>query len=249
MKSVILLIAFLLVGTFGCRQKTQDRGRQTTAVDIAESLIDGPVSSSDLDRNAEIVNSFGMKFVRIAIDPNLHVHSDPPYPVETYYIQETEISGEHIDNLRAFAETRNTGPSAYMNIPTAEWRDYSDLAELMSKYDPDFDYRLPTKSEWVFACMSGYEQRCIRELKDESRANAYGLIDMLDGDVECVSEIGVLMGLWKESWPGIYDGYEKPSCACKWWTICNPDADDSLNEIIVARFVLVPEGGVPPETP
>jgi hypothetical protein len=185
-----------------------------------------------------------MKFIRIAIDPNLQVQSDPRYPTETYYIQETEISGKHLDNLRAFAKTHNIGPSGYMNIPTSEWRDYSDLAELMSKYDPDYDYRLPTKSEWVFACMSGYEQSCAT-----SKSNAYGLIDMLDGDVECVSDIGVLMGRWIENWPGIYDGHKMPTCPCKRWTICNPDADDSLNEIIVARFVLIPENGISPETP
>jgi hypothetical protein len=159
-----------------------------------------------------------------------------------YYIQETEISHLPHDKLRPFAKPENLGPNGWVNIPMSEWRDYSNLAELMSKSDPDYDYRLPTKSEWVFACMSGYEQRC-----EPDKRNAYGLIDMLDGDVECVSEGGVLMGLWKENWPGIYDGHNMPTCPCKRWTICNPDADDDLNEIIVGRFVLVPENGILPK--
>ncbi len=63
-----------------------------------------------------------------------------------------------------------------------EWRDFSNLAVVMSEYDPVYDYRLPTKSEWVFACMSGYEQHCIKTLEGANRPNAYGIVDMLDGD-------------------------------------------------------------------
>jgi hypothetical protein len=217
-----------------------------------ESSIGDPISSSALAGVAEVVNSFGMRFVRIAIDPHFQTQSNPPFPTETYYIQETEVSGDHLSSFRAFAKSRNMEQQVYDDFPISspsEWRHYSDLAELMSEYDPDYDYRLPTKSEWVFACMSGYEQRCIQVLKDKSSPNSYGLVDMLDGDVECLSETGVLMGLWIENWPGIYEGHEKPSCACKWWTVCNPDADDSLNEIIMARFVLVPEGALAPEPP
>ena len=84
MKLLILLIAFSLSGIFGCREKAQDRTRQTTAADSTESLIDDPISSSGLAGNAEVVNSFGMKFVRIGIDPKVDVQSDPPFPTETY---------------------------------------------------------------------------------------------------------------------------------------------------------------------
>ena len=246
MKSLILLPAFFLVGILGCRENLQDRTGETTAGDSTHTMIDAPTFSSDLDRDPEIVNSFGMKFVCIDIDPNVRVQSEPPYPAETYYIQETEISGKHLDNLRAFAKTRNIGPSGYMNIPMSQWRDYSDLAEQMSKYDPHYDYRLPTKSEWVFACMSGYEQRC-----EEKRPNSYGIDDMLDGDVEAIDDLsvmngheyGVLMGRWINNW-GEHTGKSKPDCPCEHWTLCNPDADDSLDEIIVGRFILLPEGTV-----
>jgi len=246
MERFTFLVAFSLLGVFGCREKVQDGTGDVTAADRTDSLSDGRISSSFRPSHAEIFNSFGMTFVRIDIDPNVHVRSDPPFPTETYYIQKTEISAEHLKSFRAFARIRNVDPQVYEGFPMSspsEWRHYGDLAGLMSEYDPEYDYRLPTKSEWVFACMSGYEQRCTQVLEDESKPNAYGLLDMLDGDVECLSEVGVLMGLWIENWPGIYDGYEKPSCACKWWTICNPDADDSLNEIIVGRFVLVQENG------
>lgn len=252
MRLLNLLITFSLVGILGCREATQDRTRQTVAVDSTKSSTDDPASLPAHPGNGEVVNAFDMKFVRVDIDPTVAVQSDPPFPVETYYIQQTEITADHLRSFREFAKSRNVEPRVYNDYPMSspyEWRHYSDLARLMSEYDPDYDYRLPTKSEWVFACMSGYEQRCIPGLKDERQPNAYGLIDMLDGDVECLSEVGLLMGLWIENWPGIYDGHEMPSCACRWWTVCNPDADDSLNELIVARFILAPKKGAPSETP
>jgi len=246
MKSVILLTALTLAAIVGCREETQDKTRESSAADRVASLSDRPDSSVS-PGDAQIVNSFGMEFVRISVDPSVNVQSDPPFPTETYYMQRTEVSDEHLRLFRAFAKSRNVDPQVYDSIPAtypSEWRDFSDLAKLMSKYDPDYDYRLPTKSEWVFACMSGYEQSCAT-----NKPNAYGLVDMLDGYPECVSEVGVLMGLWIENWPGIYDGHTMPSCPCKRWTICNPDADDGLNEIIEGRFVLVRKNDVPPETP
>jgi hypothetical protein len=252
MRLLILLVVFSSAGIFGCRHETRDGPPESTPGDFTESSNGDPVSSSVRRNDAEIVNAFGMKFVRIEIDQDIDIESDPPFPTETYYIQKDEISSEHLTTFRAFVRSLDREPKPQqvrlMSWP-CEWRDFSNLAAIMSEYDPDYDYRLPTQSEWVFACMSGYEQRCIRELKGENRPNAFGIVDMLDGDVECVAQVGLLMGNWINSWPGTYCGHEKPTCACKWWTICNPDADDGLNEMIYGRFALVQGNGNPPETP
>jgi hypothetical protein len=250
-----LLVVFLLLGNVGCRNEIHDRTPESTPGDSTKSSLGDSVSLSGRKSNAEIVNAFGMKFVRIEIDRNLDVESDPPFPAETYYIQKEEISSEHLTRLQAFVKGRNIQPRPHeVNMMSSmyspcEWRDFSNLAAIMSEYDPDYDYRLPTQSEWVFACMSGYQQHCIKELNGEQRPNTYGIVDMLDGDVECVAQVGLLMGNWIDSWPGTYSGHEKPTCACKWWTKCNPDADDGLNEMIYGRFILIQENGHRPVTP
>lgn len=241
MKLPILLVVFSLLGIFGCRQDTRDEKSEWTAGDATESSCGDSLSSSVRRSHGEIVNACGMKFVRLEIDTDLDVESDPPVPTETYHIQKDEISSVHLRSLRAFVKSRNVEPKRrevhLMSWP-CEWRDFSNLAAIMSEYDPDYDYGLPSRSQWIFACMSGYEQRC-----DENRPNAYGIVDMLDGDVEVIDELGVLMGRWINNW-GAHTGKPKPDCPCEHWTLCNPDADDSLNEIIVGRFILLPEGTV-----
>lgn len=84
-----------------------------------------------------------MKFVRIEIAPDLDVVSDPPFPAETYYIQKDEISSEHLTSFQAFVKKRNVQPKtdevqmmSSMYSP-CEWRDFSNLAAIMSEYDPD----------------------------------------------------------------------------------------------------------------
>ncbi len=187
-----------------------------------------------------VVNSFGMRFLRVDIDPQLASEANDYVPHETYYLQQTELTGTHLQALREFAKQNRIGPKGYLNIHTSQARDYSDLAILMSEYDPKYDYGLPSKSQWIFACKSGYEQRC-----DEGGDNLYGFTDMLDGDVEVTDELAVLMGRWINNW-GEHTGKPKPDCPCEHWTRCNPDADDSLDEIIVGRFTLLPEGSVQP---
>ncbi len=218
---------------------------KSTPGKVTTSSLGDPAISQISQERAEIVNAFGMTFVRIDIDPDRAVASDPPFPTETYYIQRDEVSSAHLSSIQAFVKIRSleTKPLEAHVMSSIydpmEWRDFSNLAVVMSEYDPVYDYRLPTKSEWVFACMSGYEQHCIKTLEGANRPNAYGIVDMLDGDLECVAEVGLLMGNWIDSWPGAYIGHEKPACACKWWTKCNPDADDSLNEMIYGRLILV----------
>jgi hypothetical protein len=255
MKLLILFFFFSFLGTVGCRRETHDKPPESTLGGFTKSSPGNSSDASVRQNNAEIVNAFGMEFVRIEIDPDLNIESDPPFPAKTYYIQKDEISSVHLTSFQSFVKNRNIEPNALdvrmmssINSP-CEWRDYSNLAAVMSEYDPVYDYRLPTKSEWVFACMSGYEQHCTTELNSKDRPNKYGIVDMLDGDVECVAQVGLLMGNWINSWPGTYDGHEKPACACKWWTMCNPDADDGLNEMIYGRFILVQENGNRPDRP
>ena len=82
--------------------------------------------------------------------------------------------------------------------------------------------------------MSGYSQIC-----DDRRTNTFGIIDMLDGNYEVIDELGPLMGQFSN-----FNGKPEPSCRCEHVEYCDPYADDGKNEIIVGRFVLLPEGTV-----
>lgn len=208
---------------------------------------------------AEITNRFGMTFSLVAVDTSRPDHVDS-FPQAPYYIQQTVLTGEQNDAFQKAAviggvygtDPRRSLPTPlvqpYVSLPRgsspSEWSHCSWYARALSLLDPDYDYRLPTRAEWTFACMSGYEQRC-----DGKPANAFGCTGMLDQngpDAEAVDErfgergqSAVLMGYWKNNW-GVHNDRVKPDCPCEHWTICNPDGDDSLNERITARFVLIP---------
>jgi hypothetical protein len=59
-------------------------------------------------------------------------------------------------------------------------------------------------------------------------------------DAECADVPGMFLGKL-DNWAGAYEGREMPNCRCDQFTMGNPDADDGLNELIVARFVLMPK--------
>ncbi|MFO0913769.1 MAG: hypothetical protein U0795_12485 [Pirellulales bacterium] len=238
MKNHALLIVTTILLLAGCSRPAIDLKDDASSSAESSGQHGSPASATGTFGDTLVVNSFGMRFVRVAIEPGRDVIASVSVPGETYYLQQTEVTGEHLDRLREFAKDNDIGPKDSLDIAISEWRDISNLAILMSKYDPKYDYGLPSRSQWVFACMSGYEQRC-----DEDRPNAYGIVDMLDGDVEVIDEIGILMGRWINNW-GEHAGKPEPDCPCEHWTLCNPDADDSLNEIIVGRFILLPEGTV-----
>ena len=240
---ILLVVLGVSAAVWGCQRSRQEKtaGSLSTTSQVTDST---PLVER---KNAPTVRTiFGMEFARVEIDPNIDLQTDPPIPKQTFYIQKKQF-GEPLRLLRKIAKSRGLDSEEYrylMHSSPSEWRDYSLLGKWLSECDPNYDYRFPTKSEWVFACMSGYEQRCFSKEQAAQHENAFGLTGMLNGNVECLQKIGLLMGMWKENWPGIYDGHEKPDCPCQWWTICNPDGDDGLNELIIARYVLVDEGAV-----
>ncbi|MCR9199600.1 MAG: SUMF1/EgtB/PvdO family nonheme iron enzyme [Planctomycetaceae bacterium] len=261
-------IACLLLA-LGCSSST-DSGPSTRQADTAQetetrtlSGDEAPPSPLSADRQswpAEITNRFGMTFSLVTIDPTRPDHNDA-FPQQTYYIQQSVLTGSQMDAFNRAAvlggvyttDPRRSLPTPLVqpnvslprgNSPS-EWSECFWYARALSTLDPDFDYRLPTRKEWTFACKSGYEQRC-----DGDDRNAYrcrGMQDPNGPDAEAVAErwgehgqSAVLMGYWKNNW-GVHDDREEPDCLCDHWTICNPDGDDSLNERITARFILMPK--------
>ncbi|MEM8669186.1 MAG: hypothetical protein AAGG48_16810 [Planctomycetota bacterium] len=201
-----------------------------------------------------------MTFRLVKIDTSRADHKES-FPGTTYYLQETELTGKQNEAFQKAAlshgiftsDHRTSLPTGIVepNVPISrgsapsEWNQTVWYANALSLIDSNFDYRLPTRAEWKFACKSGYEQRC-----DINQANAFGFTGMHDSrrpDAEAIDErwgengrSRVLMGYWSNNWR-CHEGETKPDCPCDYWTVCNPDGDDSLNEVITVRFVLVPK--------
>ncbi len=57
-------------------------------------------------------------------------------------------------------------------------------------------------------------------------------------DAECADEPGLVVGIKNHI---SYLDPDQQDCRCEQYRIGNPDADDDLNELIVARFVLEPK--------
>lgn len=197
---------------------------------------------------SQITNRFGMTFRRVTVDTTHADHKDS-FPARSYYLQESRLTEQQHTAFRkaAFGDGTYGTIDWYFNggYPS-EWRQWSRYAQELSRFDTEYDYRLPSRSQWTFACMSGYDQSC-----DKTKPNAFGVTGLIDtnGFAEAVDELimrnghefAVLMGYWSNNW-GVHTGRTKPDCSCEYWTVCNPDADDSLNEQINGRFILLPQG-------
>ncbi|MCA9139004.1 MAG: hypothetical protein KDB00_19665 [Planctomycetales bacterium] len=189
-----------------------------------------------------------MTFRLVTIDTSRADHKGS-FPKRSYYLQESRLTWAQHSAFRKAA----FGDGTYETItwhhnsghPT-QWREWSEYAQTLSKFDAEYDYRIPSRSEWTFACMSGYVQSC-----DKTKPNVYGITGLIDtkGSAEVVedvidgSKLRVVMGHWVNNW-GEHQDETKPKCSCEHWTACNPDADDSLDEIISGRFVLIPKQAV-----
>lgn len=264
--SIILLLMGLLTGcrpaSDGQSQNAGSAVEQTQAPANAASETAASLLANDSSLGPQrITNRFGMTFCLVTVDTSRPDHTDD-FPQRAYYLQETELSGRHNDAFQKAAlkggiytmDSRRSLPTPlvqpYASIPRgampSEWSHTVWYANALSLLDEEFEYRLPTRAEWTFACMSGYEQRC-----DANQPNAFGCQGMhTDGrDAEAIDErwdeggrSAVVMGYWKSHW-GVHVGETRPDCPCERWTVCNPDADDSLNELITARYVLLPKNG------
>ena len=190
-----------------------------------------------------------MTFCLVENDTSRADHKDS-FPKASYYLQETELTSEQHGAFRkaAFGDgTYETIDWNYNSGYPSEWREVFRYGEALSKFDTQYDYRLPSQQEWAFACMNGYDQTCPGEgakstidSTDSSRPNKYGIDGFMNYDAECADVPGLFLGKL-DNWTGAYDDREKPTCRCDQYTTGNPDADDGLNELIVGRFVLVSE--------
>ena len=95
--------------------------------------------------------------------------------------------------------------------------------------------------------MNGYEQSCpgggaksTIDSTDSDRPNRFGIRGFMNYDAECANVPGLFLGKLG-NWTGGYEGRNEPECRCDQFTTSNPDADDGLNELIVARYVVVPK--------
>jgi len=238
MKAYRILAIFVLAAV-GCTPATNSNNK---AGEVSETH---PTAEQE-SLPSRITNQFVMTFRLVTIDTSRPDHKDS-FPKRSYYLQETELTGEQHYAFRKAAFSDGTYETINWHSNNgfpSEWRPVFRYAEALSKFDTEYDYGVPSRSQWLFACMSGYEQRC-----DEDKPNAFAVVDMLDGDVEPIDELttwkgheyGTLMGRWINNW-GEHISRPKPDCPCEHWTLCNPDSDDGLNEIIVSRFILLPAG-------
>ncbi|TWT79668.1 hypothetical protein CA13_10740 [Planctomycetes bacterium CA13] len=215
----------------------------------AINSVQAPIASWSLGMPARITNQFGMTFCLVEIDSTRVDHEDS-FPKASYYLQETELTWEQHEAFRkaAFGDgTYETIDWYHNNGHPSEWRDVLRYAKALSQFDTEYDYRLPSQQEWAFACKNGYEQTCPGEGAKSTigstasdRPNKYGIDGFMNYDAECADVPGLFLGKL-DNWAGAYDDREKPACRCDQFTTGNPDADDGFNELIVSRFILVPQ--------
>lgn len=168
------------------------------------------------------------------------------FPKQSYYLGQAEVTNEQFNAFEKAARERD-GPVTsdkrkYYAHPN-EWNNAHNLGFELSRLDPDYDYRLPTREEWSFACLNGYEQDCPQTYQvgvplkpADARPNKYGIEGFLNHDLECGNLAGLHFGL-----SGFRPPPEELACPCAHYGYGNPEGDDGLNDSIYARYVLTPK--------
>lgn len=241
MKSNRTLAICLLAAVAGCSRPTAPDNKST------ESPRQDSSEAEAASLPPLITNQFGMTFRLVTIDTTRADHK-VSFPKRSYYLQESRLTWAQHSAFRKAASGAKTYDTITWNHNSghpSEWYEWSRYAHALSRFDTEYDYSLPSRSKWTFACLSGYDQSC-----DKTKPNAYGITGLIDtqGYVEVVNDVMTLdgaefriaMGCWKDNW-GEHSGETQPECSCEHWTACNPEGDDSLNEIISGRFVLIPK--------
>lgn len=197
-----------------------------------------------------ITNRFGMTFRRVDVEPRPAGLGDAgkfgiKFPRQPYYLGQTEITDQQYKDFEKAALERDRDKPSHLrrhyNYPS-EWRDAYNLGVELSNIDPDYEYRLPTRDEWAFACMNGYDQDCPGKGFDFAhrndpgkRPNKFGIDGFLNFDLECGSLPGQFFGLGGE-----HITPDETACRCAQYGYGSPDGDDGLNELIIARYILTP---------
>jgi hypothetical protein len=201
-----------------------------------------------------ITNRFGMTFCLVSVDEDrtseVAAHTGLRFPAQSFYLQQSELTSEQyykcVDVLRQMNKTKANLNLYATHFPT-EWREVYEFSQTLSACDPGYEYRLPTRAEWSFACMNGYDQSCpgpgamsTIDSTESRRPNKYGIDGFMNYDAECAATPGLFLGKL-DGWARAYEDEETLNCRCRQCTTGNPDADDGLNELITGRYVLVPK--------
>jgi len=237
----ILVIALLCL-TDGCSRApvSDGLGRSSAGTSAVKVAVAPPPPTS-------ITNRFGMTFRLVTIERKPEQvasvgASGLAFPKESYYLGQTRLTEEQFSAFRKAAAERDRGKSRegkLYEFPNA-WQLAYNFGVELSALDPDYEYRLPTREEWVFACMNGYDQDCpvaenIYPYK-HLKPNKFGIEGFLSSDVEC----GNLPGLHFGAFPTYPTMPQEVGCPCARYGFGNPEGDDGFEDMVVARYVLTP---------
>lgn len=250
LRSLVVGLAWLAASSLGCdRAPSADDSSSAPNPAGGANGAAARTPAAPAQPPQSITNRFGMTFRLIAVEPK---PTDAPapkfgltYPRASYYYAERPLTEDQFKTFQqSVAASERDLPShrrKFYEYPD-EWQDAHNFGIELSTRDPDYDYRLPTREEYVFACLNGYDQDCPVADADKwprtiKRPNKFGLEDLTNGnDVEIGNLKGLHFGLTFENTPP-----EARTCPCSQYGYGNPSGDDGFEGVCHPRFVLTPK--------